>query len=191
MAYGICKTSERTKTVLLLLLSLSFWTSTLIRVYAWINMLSNQGVLNSLLIKIGIINTPIQFLGNYCMVCIGLVFCYLPYMIYPIYSVLEKFDKSYIEAAYDLGCHPTSAFWKITLPLCKEGITTGSILVFSTTVGEFVIPELLGGSDTLMFGRMLWMEFYNNLNWPMTCAIAIVMMAFIITPIFVIQKKYG
>jgi len=185
MAYGICQCSDRFKNLLKLLLSLSFWTSTLIRVYAWINVLSNQGLINNLLIKLGIINSPIQILGNYYTVCSGLVFCYLPYMIYPIYSILDKFDKR----AYDLGCSPTKTFWQITLPLCKEGILTGSILVFSTSIGEFVIPELLGGPDTLMFGRILWMEFYSNIDWPMTCALAIIMMIFIITPIFIIQKS--
>lgn len=189
MAYAICKTKPRTQAVLISLLSLSIWTATLIRIYALINLLSSKGVLNSFLGYVGI--QPIRFLGNYTTVCLGLVFCYLPYMIIPIYSILEKYDKSYIEAAHDLGCTPLKTLWKITIPLCRGGIITGCILVFATTIGEFSIPELLGSSDTLMFGRILWTEFFNNLDWPMTCAMSIVMMIFIITPIYVIQKKYG
>lgn len=164
------------------------WTATLIRVYALINLLGSQGVLNSLLGFFEI--SPIKFLGNYVTVCFGLVFCYLPYMILPIYSILEKHDKSCIEAAYDLGCTPFRTLWQVTIPLCKGGIVTGCILVFATTIGEFSIPELLGSSDTLMFGRILWTEFFNNLDWAMSCAMSIVMMVFIITPIYIIQKRY-
>ena len=189
MAYGICQTRNRTRSVLMSMLSLLIWTATLIRIYAWINLLSNQGLINKMLSYIGV--STIKFIGSYYTVCLGLVFCYLPYMIFPIYSILEKLDKAYIEAAYDLGCNPIKTFLKVTLPLCRSGIVTGCIMVFSTSIGEFVIPELLGGPDTLMFGRILWMEFFNNLNWPMTCALSIVMMAFIITPIYVFQKKHG
>lgn len=189
MAYAICKTKPRTQAVLISLLSLSIWTATLIRIYALINLLGSKGVLNSLLTHMGM--QPVKFLGSYTTVCLGLVFCYLPYMIFPIYSILEKYDKSCVEAAYDLGCSPLKTLWKVTIPLCRGGIITGCILVFATTVGEFSIPELLGSSDTLMFGRILWTEFFNNLDWPMTCAISIVMMAFIILPMYFIQKKYG
>ena len=189
MAYAICKTKPRTQSVLMSLLSLSIWTATLIRVYALINLLASKGILNSLLGYLGI--QPIKFLGNYVAICLGLVFCYLPYMIFPIYSVLEKYDKSCVEAAHDLGCTPLKTLWKVTIPLCRGGIITGCILVFATTIGEFSIPELLGSSNTLMFGRILWTEFFNNLDWPMTCAISIVMMVFIITPIYIIQKRYG
>ncbi len=189
MAYAICQTKPRTQSVLMSLLSLSIWTATLIRIYALINLLGSKGILNSFLEYIGI--QPVKFLGNYVAICLGLVFCYLPYMIFPIYSILEKYDKSYVEAAHDLGCTPFKTLWKVTIPLCKGGIITGCILVFATTIGEFSIPELLGSSDTLMFGRILWTEFFNNLDWPMTCAISIIMMIFIIAPIYVIQKKYG
>lgn len=189
MAYGIHNSTENTKSILLLLISLSFWSSFLIRIYSWMNLLSVNGFLNSMLIKIGIIDSPIQFLGTYYTVCLGLVFCYLPFMIFPIYAVLEKVDKSYIESAYDLGCHPTKAFWTITIPLSKSGILTGTLLVFATSIGEFVIPELLGGSDTIMFGRVLWSEFFTNLDWPMACALSISMMFFVILPVFIFQKK--
>lgn len=142
----------------------------------------------------GLINnvfgTNFKFLGNYYSVCLGLVFCYLPYMIFPIYSVLDKYDKSYLEAAYDLGCKPKNATFKIILPLCKNGVISGGIIVFSSTIGEFVIPELLGNTNTMMFGRILWMEFFNNINWPIACALSIVAMIFIVIPVYVIQKKY-
>ena len=189
MAYAICKTSERTRSILMSMVSVSLWTATLIRIYAWINLLGTNGVINNFLSHFGI--APVKFLGNYSTVCVGLVFCYLPYMILPLYSVLEKFDKSYIEAAYDLGCSPLKTFWSVTLPLCKNGIITGCIIVFSSAIGEFVVPELLGSSDVLLFGRILWMEFFNNLDWPMACALSIILMIFIITPIYIIQKRCG
>ena len=189
MAYAICKTSDKTKSILMSMVSVSLWTATLIRIYAWINLLGTNGVINNFLSNFCI--GPIKFLGHYSTVCVGLVFCYLPYMILPLYSVLEKFDKSYIEAAYDLGCSPIRTFWSVTLPVCKNGIITGCIIVFSIAIGAFVVPELLGSSDVLLFGRILWMEFFNNLDWPMACALSIVLMIFIIIPIYVMQKKYG
>lgn len=189
MAYGIHNSNKKIKSILLLLVSLPFWTSFLIRVYAWMNLLSINGIVNTILIKWGIINTPIQFVGNYYMVCLGLVFCYMPFMIFPVYSILEKVDQSYIESAFDLGCSRTKAFWTIIFPLTYSGIFSGTILVFATTIGEFIIPELLGGSRVITFGRVLWNEFFTNLDWPMACAFSIVMMFFIILPIFFLQKK--
>ena len=159
MAYGLHKLQYKTKITLLLLISLSFWTSFLVRIYAWINLFSHNGIVNCLLINIGVIKNPIQFIGNYYSVCFGMVFCYLPFMILPIHSSLEKLDKSYTEAAYDLGCSPTKTFWQVTVPLAKHGISAGCLLVFSTSIGEFAIPELLGGADTITFGRVLWSEF--------------------------------
>lgn len=189
MAYGIYNAGGNLKTILLLLISLSFWTSLLIRIYSWMNLLSVNGFINSILIKLGVIDTPIQFIGTYYAVCLGLVFCYLPFMIFPVYAVLEKIDRSYIEAAYDLGCRPTKTFWTITIPLAKPGILAGSMLVFATSIGEFVIPELLGGPEAITFGRVLWNEFFTNLDWPMACALSMTMMLFIILPVFVFQKK--
>lgn len=189
MAYGIHSVNDRIKTILLLFISLSFWTSFLIRIYSWMSLLSVNGAINSVLIKLGLISTPIQFIGTYYAVCLGLVFCYLPFMIFPVYAVLEKVDKSYIEAAYDLGCRPTKTFWKITIPLSRSGIITGAILVFSASIGEFVVPELLGGPDTITFGRVLWTEFFSNLDWTMACTLSICMMFFIILPIFIFQKR--
>lgn len=189
MAYGIHSFNDRLKTILLLFISLSFWTSFLIRIYSWMSLLSVNGAINAVLIKLGLISTPIQFIGTYYAVCLGLVFCYLPFMIFPVYAVLEKVDKSYIEAAYDLGCRPTKTFWKITIPLSRSGIVTGAILVFSASIGEFVIPELLGGPDAITFGRVLWTEFFSNLDWTMACTLSICMMFFIILPIFIFQKR--
>lgn len=189
MAYGIHSAERKTKSLLLLLVSLPFWTSFLIRVYGWMNLLSTNGIVNTTLMKWGIINAPIQFTGNYYIVCLGLVFCYLPFMIFPVYSILEKVDRSYIESAFDLGCSRTKAFWFITFRLTYSGIFSGAILVFATTIGEFIIPELLGGSDVITFGRVLWTEFFTNLDWPMACAFSVIMMFFIILPIFFLQKK--
>ena len=188
MAYGIHSTGERLKTILLLLVSLSFWTSSLIRIYSWMSLLSVNGILNTMLIKLGFISSPIQFLGTYYAVCIGLVFCYLPFMIFPVYAVLEKIDKSYIESAYDLGCPPTKTFWTIIVPLAKPGIVTGAMLVFSATIGEFVIPELLGSPETVTIGRAIWNEFFSNLDWPMACALSITTMFFVILPLYIVQR---
>ena len=189
MAYGIHKIEGNLKNIMLLLVSLSFWTSFLIRIYSWMSLLSVNGALNTVLLKIGIISEPIQFLGTYYTVCLGLVFCYIPFMIFPIYAILEKVDQSYVEVAYDLGCSPTKAFWTVTIPLTKGGITTGAILVFSASIGEFVIPELLGGAETITFGRVMWNEFFSNLDWTMACALSIGMMFFIILPIYIVRRK--
>ena len=191
MAYGIHSVSERFRTILLLLVSLSFWTSFLIRVYSWMSLLSVNGILNSILIKLGVISEPIQFLGTYYAVCTGFVFCYLPFMIFPVYGVLEKIEQSYIESAYDLGCHPTKTFWTIIVPLAKPGIVTGSILVFSATIGEFVIPELLGSAETVTIGRVIWNEFFCNLDWPMACALSIATMFFVLLPIYIVQRLFN
>ncbi len=189
MAYGIYNAKQNIKTVLLLLVTLSFWTSSLIRVYSWINFLSIHGTLNSALMNIGIINEPIQFLGTYPIVCLGMVGCYLPFMIFPIYAILERVDRSYIEAALDLGYKPTKVFWTITIPLTKQGIISGSLLVFATSAGEFVVPELLGGANTITLGRILWSEFFSNLDWPMACALSIFMMVIVVLPVLIMQKK--
>ncbi|MDR0744630.1 MAG: ABC transporter permease subunit [Holosporales bacterium] len=189
IAHALISIKSGARTILLLLISLSFWTSFLLRIYAWINLLSFHGIVNSLLLKFHIIDNPIRFIGNYGTVCLGMVFCYLPFMIFPIYSILEKMDVSCLEAAADLGSRPTQTFWRITFPLSMPGIYSGCILVFSTSIGEFVIPELLGGPDTLTLGRVLWIEFFNNLNWPAASAVAIVVMFIIILPGFIFQKR--
>lgn len=189
MAYSIYQVNERKRTFILLLISLSFWTSFLIRIYSWMNMLSTHGFINSLLLKVGLIDAPIQFLGNYYIVCVGTIFCYLPFMIFPIYSVMEKVDKACIEASFDLGANPFKTFWIVTIPLTKYGIIAGCVLVFTTTIGEFVIPELLGGPNAVTIGRVLWIEFFSNIDWPMACALSIILAFFIIFPVFSLQKK--
>jgi putrescine transport system permease protein len=189
MAYGIHNARDSTKSLLILLVSLSSCTSFLLRVYAWMNLLSVNGVINSLLMKAGIIDSPIRFVGNNYSVLLGLVFCYLPLMIMPIYTSLHKLDKSYMDAAYDLGAKPTSMFWKIVVPLAKQGVISGCILVFAASIGEFVIPELLGGADTNVLGRAIWNEFFVNLDWPMACALSVVMMTLMILPAFVFSGR--
>jgi len=188
MAYAIAQSSTHWRPILLLLVILPFFTSFLVRVYAWIGLLSTQGVINTLLLKLGIIHEPLPLLYNAFAVTIGIVYCYLPFMVLPLYAVLDKIDPAYLEAAYDLGCRPWRAFWKITVPLSFQAIIAGSILVFVPAVGEFVIPELLGAPETLMIGRVLWSEFFNNQNWPLACALAVVMLAIFVIPFTTFQR---
>jgi putrescine transport system permease protein len=187
IAFGISQMPKRSRPILLLFISLSFWTSFLIRIYAWINLFSTNGFVNFVLMKFGITSAPIQFLGNYYALCIGLVFCYLPFMVFPIYAALEKIEPLYADASYDLGNSPWRTFWKITVPLSKSGIIAGCLLVFSGAVGEFVIPELLGGPEAVTIGRILWLEFFN-LDWPMACSMSIMMLLFVIFPVYMSQK---
>ncbi|MCX7338674.1 MAG: ABC transporter permease subunit [Alphaproteobacteria bacterium] len=188
MAYGISRANERLRPILLLFVVLPFWTSFLIRVYAWLSLLSSQGIVNSLLMWLGVIDQPLVLLDNSYAVCAGIVYCYLPFMILPIYAALEKIDSSYIEAAFDLGCTPWRAFWSITVPLSKKGVLAGCVLVFIPTIGEFVIPEILGGPDTVTIGRVLWWEFFNNRDWPLACALAVTMVLLFIAPIMAFQR---
>ena len=188
VAYAIVQASPRWRPVLLLLIILPFFTSFLVRVYAWIGLLSTEGVINTFLQWLGLIHEPLPLLYNSFAVTIGIVYCYLPFMILPIYSVLDKIDPTYQEAAYDLGCRPWRAFFCITVPLSYPAIIAGSILVFVPAVGEFVIPELLGAPETLMIGRVLWSEFFNNHNWPLACALALVMLAIFVVPFVIFQR---
>lgn len=188
MAYSMTRISPSKRNIVLLLVILPFWTSFLIRVYAWIGLLSKEGFINSLLLSFSLISVPLKLLYSDFAVCLGIIYCYLPFMILPIYATLEKLDQVYLEAAYDLGCKPWKAFWKVTLPLSKSGIIAGCILVFIPAVGEFVIPELLGGPDTLMIGRVLWIEFFNNRDWPLACSLAVVMLILFVVPIMIFQR---
>lgn len=188
IAYGIAQSEKKWRPLLLLLVILPFWTSFLIRVYAWMGLLTTEGVINSFLIGVGLIETPLPLLHNTFAVVIGIVYCYLPFMILPIYAVLDKVDPVYLEAASDLGCRPWRSFWRITFPLSLSGVFAGCILVFAPAVGEFVIPELLGAPDTLMIGRVLWMEFFNNHNWPLASALAVVMLIVFVAPIMIFQR---
>jgi putrescine transport system permease protein len=189
IAYGMAKAPERWRPLLLMLVILPFWTSFLIRVYAWIGILKNEGLLNSLLLWAGLISQPLVILQTLTAVYIGIVYSYLPFMILPIYANLEKHDPTLIEAAVDLGCTPTWAFWKVTVPLAVPGIIAGCFLVFIPAVGEFVIPDLLGGSDTLMIGKTLWTEFFNNRDWPLASAVAIILLLVLVVPIALFQRQ--
>jgi putrescine transport system permease protein len=188
LAYGIARAPDSWRTTLVMLVILPFWTSFLIRVYAWIGILKNEGLLNALLLWLGVVDQPLTILNTNAAVYIGIVYSYLPFMVLPIYASFEKMDPSLIEAAVDLGCHPVKAFWAITVPIARPGIIAGCLLVFIPAVGEFVIPDLLGGSETLMIGRTLWVEFFNNRDWPLASAVAILLLLVLIVPIMVFQR---
>ncbi|MCE9686489.1 ABC transporter permease subunit [Shewanella sp. AS16] len=188
MAYAIARAPARQQTVLLLLVMLPSWTSFLIRVYAWMGLLSNTGLINNLLLWLGLIGEPLQILNTNLAVYIGIVYAYLPFMVLPLYANLVKLDMSLLEAAADLGSSSFNTFWKITLPLSRGGLIAGSMLVFIPAVGEFVIPELLGGPDTLMIGKVLWQEFFNNRDWPVAAALAIVMLVLLLIPITLFHR---
>jgi putrescine transport system permease protein len=188
MAYAMARAPREWRLALLMAVILPFWTSFLIRVYAWIGILKKEGFLNMVLLKIGIIQEPLTILNTDLAVYIGIVYSYLPFMLLPLYASLEKMDLSLLEAAADLGCRPLKAFWVVTLPLSMPGIIAGCFLVFIPAVGEFVIPDLLGGSDTLMIGKTLWAEFFNNRDWPLSSAVAVVLLAILIIPIMIFQR---
>jgi putrescine transport system permease protein len=189
IAYSMARAAPEWRPTLLMLVVLPFWTSFLIRVYAWMGILSNEGLLNQFLLWTGLISEPLTILNTNTAVYIGIVYTYLPFMILPIYSALEKMDDSLLEAAEDLGCSRTSAFWLVTIPLSKTGIIAGCFLVFIPTLGEFVIPSLLGGSQTLMIGKVLWEEFFNNRDWPVASAVAIILLLILIIPIILFQRN--
>ncbi len=188
MAYVISRMSPAARNVAMMLVVLPSWTSFLIRVYAWIGILDRNGLLNQLLLKIGLIDAPLQILYTPTAAYIGIVYCYLPFMVLPLYANLVKLDNRLLEAAYDLGAKPWQAFLRITLPLSRTGIIAGCMLVMIPAVGEFVIPEMLGGPDTLMIGRVLWGEFFNNRDWPTASAVAIVMLALLLVPILLFNR---
>jgi len=188
IAYAIARARGRLQLVLLMLVILPFWTSFLIRVYAWKVLLQGSGVVNGALMGLGIIDAPLNMLYTEGAVYVGIVYSYLPFMILPLYAALARLDYSTVEAALDLGCRPWQAFFKVTLPLSLPGIIAGSLLVFIPAVGEFVIPELLGGPDSIMIGRVLWNEFFANRDWPIASAVAIVMLLILVLPIALLQN---
>ncbi len=189
IAYGMAQAREEWRPTLMMMVILPFWTSFLIRVYSWMGILSQEGVLNQFLTWTGIISEPLQILNTPTAVYIGIVYTYLPFMILPIYSALEKLDGSLLEAAEDLGCSRMRAFWLVTIPLSRNGIVAGCFLVFIPALGEFVIPSLLGGSQTLMIGKVLWEEFFNNRDWPVAAAVAVVLLAILIIPIILFERN--
>ena len=188
MAYSIARSNPTTKNILLMLVILPFWTSFLLRVYAWMGLLADQGTINSLLIWLGVIDEPIRMLYTELAVYIGIVYSYLPFMILPLYANMEKLDASLDEAAADLGAKPTIAFLTVTLPLTAPGIIAGSLLVFIPATGEFVIPDLLGGGNVLMIGRILSDEFNANSDWPLASAVAIVLLIVLVLPMMLYQR---
>lgn len=188
LAWAVAHSSSSTRNILLLLVILPSWTSFLIRVYAWMGILKENGVLNNVLLWLGVIDHPLIILHTNTAVYIGVVYSYLPFMVLPIYTALTRIDYSLVEAALDLGARPMKTFFKIIVPLTKGGIIAGSMLVFIPAVGEFVIPELLGGPDSIMIGRVLWQEFFNNRDWPVASAVAILMLLLLIVPIMLFHN---
>ncbi|MEO8367289.1 MAG: ABC transporter permease subunit [Pseudoxanthomonas sp.] len=188
MAYVIAKLPPSSRNIAMMLVILPSWTSFLIRVYAWIGILKPNGLLNDVLLKLHLISEPLQISNTPTAAYIGIVYCYLPFMVLPLYTNLVKHDNRLLEAAYDLGAKPWKAFLKITLPLSRAGVIAGCMLVMIPAVGEFVIPELLGGPDTLMIGRVLWNEFFNNRDWPTASAVAIVMLLLLMIPILIFNR---
>ena len=189
IAYGMARASKAWQPTLLMLVILPFWTSFLIRVYSWIGILKKEGLLNQFLLWIGVIHEPLTILNTNWAVYIGIVYSYLPFMVLPLYAALERLDPTLLEAAADLGCRPVSAFWRITFPLSLPGVIAGCFLVFIPVTGEFVIPDLLGGSDTLMIGKTLWTEFFKNRDWPLASAVAVILLLILVVPIVIFQNR--
>ncbi len=188
LAYGMTRAPRHWRLALLMLVILPFWTSFLIRVYAWIGILKKEGLLNLLLLNLGVIDQPLVIMNTDMAVYIGIIYSYLPFMVLPLYASLEKMDDSLLEAAADLGCRPIKAFWQITFPISIYGVVAGCFLVFIPALGEFVIPDLLGGSGTLMIGKTLWAEFFSNRDWPLSSAVAVVLLLILVVPIVAFQK---
>jgi putrescine transport system permease protein len=189
IAYGMAKSDPAWRPTLMMLVILPFWTSFLIRVYAWIGILNTEGLLNQFLMMLGLINEPLIILNTTTAVYVGIVYTYLPFMILPIYATLEKLDESLLEAAEDLGCSRLQAFWIVTIPLSKAGVIAGCFLVFIPVIGEFVIPSLLGGSQTLMIGKVLFEEFFSNRDWPVASAVAVILLLILVIPIILFQRN--
>ena len=187
-AYFMARSPADKRPAYLMLVMLPFWTSFLLRVYAWKMLLADSGVLNNVAMSLGLISEPIRMMNTPFSLVLGMVYTYVPFMILPLYANLAKMDLRLLEAAQDLGATPWQAFWRITVPLSKSGIIAGSMLVFIPCVGEFVIPELLGGPETLMIGRVLWDEFFSNNDWPMAATVAVVMILLIIVPLALFNK---
>ena len=188
MAYGIARAPRAWRVTLLMMVILPFWTSFLLRIYAWIGLLKGNGFINNLLVWLGLISEPLPLLNNAFAVSVGLVYAYLPFMVLPLYAQLEKLDPALLEAASDLGCRPWRGFLAVTLPLSLPGIIAGSLLVFIPMVGEFVIPDLLGGPDTLMIGKVLWDEFFTNRDWPVASSVAVAMLVLLVGPMMALRR---
>lgn len=189
MAYGIARSSPEARSFLLLLIVLPFWISFLLRVYAWMGLMNNYGVINNMLMWLGLTDQPIQIMYTDVAIFVGLTYSYLPFMILPLYATLERMDLDLVDAALDLGASKTAAFWDITWPLARPGVIAGSLLVFIPAMGEYVIPYLLGGPETLLIGRVLFDEFFVNRDWPLASAVAIMLLLILVVPIVFLQKN--
>lgn len=187
IAYAMARAPREWRATLMMLIILPFWTSFLIRVYAWVGILSTEGFLNQFLLWTGVISEPLTLLNTPFAVYVGIVYTYLPFMVLPIYAALDRLDESLIEAAEDLGCTRFAAFWLVTFPLSRSGVIAGCFLVFIPALGEFVIPSLLGGSDTLMIGKVLYEEFFSNRDWPVASAVAVILLLILVVPIVLFQ----
>jgi putrescine transport system permease protein len=189
MAYGIARASPSTRSLLLLLIVLPFWISFLLRVYAWMGLLNNYGAINNALMWLDLIDQPIQFMYTDFAIFIGLTYSYLPFMVLPLYATLERMDLDLVEAAQDLGASRTRAFWDVTWPLARAGVIAGCLLVFIPAMGEYVIPYLLGGPESLLIGRVLFDEFFVNRDWPLASSVAIVLLLLLVVPIVLLQRN--
>ncbi len=192
IAWALSKCRPATRNIMFMLLIMPSWTSFVVRIYAWMALLKKDGLINDVLMALGIIDSPIHMLQTDFAVYVGIVYCYLPYMVLPLFTALLKVDYSLIEAAYDLGCRPVKTFFSVLVPQTKSGIIAGSMLVFIPALGEYVIPELLGGKSSILIGRILWQEFFNNRDWPLASAVAIMMLTILAIPIvifFKVQRK--
>ena len=189
MAYGIARSAPTTRSLLLVLIVVPFWISFLLRVYAWMGLMNNYGVINNFLAWLGVIDQPIALLYTDFAIFIGLTYSYLPFMILPLYATLERMDLDLVEAAQDLGASRTQAFWDVTWPLARPGIIAGCLLVFIPAMGEYVIPYLLGGPDSLLIGRVLFDEFFVNRDWPLASSVAIVLLLILVVPIVLLQRN--
>jgi putrescine transport system permease protein len=188
IAYGIARSPRTLQPLLVMAVILPFWTSFLIRVYAWINILQHDGLLNDILLRLHIVDLPVAWLSSDTAIYIGVVYSYLPFMVLPLYATLEKMDETLLEAAADLGCPRWKAFWLITFPLSLPGVAAGALLCFIPIVGEYVIPDLLGGSESQMIGQTLWTEFFSNRDWPVASAIAMALLALLLIPIVIYER---
>ena len=189
MAYGIARAGSAARSILLLLVILPFWISFLLRVYAWMGLLNNHGVINNFLMWLGIIDAPVQLMYTDFAIYIGLVYSYLPFMVLPLYAILERMDLDLVDAALDLGARPSQAFRDVTWPLARPGVIAGCLLVFIPAMGEYVIPYLLGGPESLMIGRVLFDEFFVNRDWPLASSVAIVLLMLLVVPIVFLQRS--
>jgi putrescine transport system permease protein len=188
IAYGMARLPQRWQPIAMMLVIIPFWTSFLIRIYAWINILQHDGLLNAVLLALGLIDKPLVWLATDSAMYLGIVYSYLPFMILPLYATLAKTDAALLEAAADLGCSRFKTFWLVTFPLSLPGIGAGALLCFIPIVGEFVIPDLLAGSDRMMIGQTLWLEFFTNRDWPVASAVAAVLLVLLLVPLLVYEK---